>query len=432
MKRLMTVLMSLLLCAVLLFSYTSCALKVSAEDLTEGYSRTAADVALTSEQKAAGQTAYHDFAFRLFAQSVRDSGTADQKNRMISPLSAMMCLAMIANGAGGNTKTQLEEALGLPVDDLNAFLYDFRQNLYTSDDCKVALADSVWFQNDANRLTVEPSFLQSVTDWYGAEVYAAPFDRSTVRDVNNWCKEQTDGMIEKIIDDIDPDAVMYLINALTFDAKWMEEYEKDDIEDDVFTNADGTTAKVKMLHSDELYYLSGDGFEGFTRPYKNWRYEFVGLLPAEGTDVLDFAASLTADVWQEMWTEGHKEPEVGWYEGVRAGIPEFSFDFDIPLNDVLEQLGMTDMFDGDLADFAPMAQSSRGNIWCALVEQKTHIGLDRNGTKAAAITWGAMNDEAAFAYADQHTVILDRPFVYAIADTATGLPLFIGVVTDLD
>lgn len=428
MKRLFTMLASLALCAVLLLCYTSCALTVGADDLTEGYTRTAADVTLTDDQKTAGQTAYNGFAFRLLTGAVRDPDSADQRNRMISPLSAMMCLAMLANGAGGNTKTQMEAALGLPVGELNAFLFDYWQTPYDAEDCRVLLADSIWFRDEAGRLTVEPAFLQTVADWYGAQAYAAPFDKTTVRDINNWCAQKTDGMIKEIIQKIDADAVMYLINALTFDAKWAKQYEKSDVRDAAFTNADGTSAQVQMLYSHEDRYLSGDGFEGFARPYKGGRYEFVGLLPAEGTDIWDFAASLDADAWQAVWQESQARFDAGDF-GVDAGIPEFTFDFEIRLNDVLADMGMTDMFDGGLADFSPMASSSRGNLYCSLVGQKTRIELDRNGTKAAAITWGGVNDECAMV--STRTVILNRPFIFAIVDTATHLPLFLGVVSAL-
>ncbi|MCQ2430559.1 MAG: serpin family protein [Clostridia bacterium] len=430
MKRLFTTALSLALCAILLLSYTACAVTVKAEDLMEGYTRTAADAGLTADQKSAGQKACLDFAFALFTESLKDESTKNTPNRMISPLSAMMCLALIANGTDGNTKAQMEQTLGLPVGDLDRFLYDYWQNLYSADDCKVALANSVWFRDDADRLKVEPAFLQSVADWYQAQAYAAPFDASTVKDINRWCADHTDGMIDEIIDKINDDTVMYLVNALVFDAKWYKQYENADVMDDAFTNADGTTANVKMLHSQETYYLSGDGFEGFARPYKGCKYDFVGLLPAEGTDVMDFAASLTADVWAKMWTDGHTPPENGWFPGVEAGIPEFGFEFGMSLNDTLKAMGMTDMFDSEAADFRPMATSAAGNIYCSEVAQKTYIELDRNGTKAAAITWGVMNDECDEPISAKK-VILDRPFVYAIVDTESGLPLFIGVVTEL-
>ena len=108
-------------------------------------------------------------------------------------------------------------------------------------------------------------------------------------------------------------------------------------------------------------------------------------------------------------------------------MPEFTYSVSMKLNDTLKTMGMTDMF-GDNADFSKLGYSERGNIYCSEVCQKVFIQVDRNGTKAAAITWGGMNDKVAI---EARSVILDRPFVYAIVDNATGLPIFIGAVTAL-
>lgn len=424
MKKLLTVLTALSLCAVILFSYTSCALRVSAGDLTDGYSRKAADVVLTDEEKTAGQTAFYGFAMNLFTETVSQTEDADKQNLMISPLSAMVCLAMIANGADGETKAQMEAVLGLPVDALNTFLYDYWSNLYTADDCKVEMADSVWF-NTTDRLEVKPAFLQSVADWYAAQAYAAPFDQSTVKDVNNWCKDKTDGMIDKIIDRLSPDDMMILINALMFDAKWYTEYEKKDIRDRAFNNADGTTATVDMLYSEEHTFLWGDDFRAFTKAYKGSRYSFMGILPDEGVDMMTVAKGLTGDVWAQTWANREYRP-------VNAGIPEFSFDFETDMTETLKALGMTDLFHPVAADLAPMAVMKDGNnLYCGEVRQKTHIELDRNGTKAAAITWGIMKCGSAAPVDEPVTIILDRPFLYAIVDNYTGMPLFVGMVNQL-
>ncbi len=424
MKRLFTTVLSLALCAILLLSYTACAVTVKAEDLMEGYTRTTADAGLTADQKSAGQKACLDFAFDLFTESLKDESTKNDPNRMISPLSAMMCLALIANGTDGNTKAQMEQALGLPVEDLDRFLYDYWQSVETTDDCKVALANSVWFRDDADRLKVEPAFLQSVADWYQAQAYAAPFNDSTVKDVNRWCADHTDGMIDHILDKFDPRDMMILINALMFDAKWAEQYEKKDVRDEKFANADGTRSDVKMLRSEEHTFLWGDNFRAFAKYYKGGRYAFVGMLPDEGVDVMDLAASLSGDVWAQTWAQKESRE-------VHAGIPEFSFDFNIRLDDTLKAMGMTDLFDPTFCDLSKAASCEGENLYMGLVEQKTHIELDRNGTKAAAITWGIMKAGSAAPSDEPIYIILDRPFVYAIVDTESGLPLFIGVVTEL-
>ena len=414
MKRLTTSILCVILAGVLLLSCTSCGLRVSAAELSKGYERTATE---TGEITEAFKTAMADFSMSLFQGLV----TKDSENDLISPLSAVICLAMIANGADGETKAQMETAFGMDINALNQSLYAYTSSLYRADDCKLNLADSIWFRDEENRLHVNEEFLQTNADWYDAQIYSAPFDDSTLTDINHWCKKYTDGMIEKMIDEIDDDTVMYLVNALTFDAKWAKKYEKKDVNEAQFTNYDGSKNTVQMLSSEESVFLSADGVKGFAKNYAGDKYSIVGLLPDEKTDIYDYIASLTGEQWMNLWN-GRQTASVS------VQMPEFSYSVGMRMNDTLKAMGMTDMFDGN-ADFSKLGYSENGNIHCSEVCQKTFIQVDRNGTKAAAITWGALKDLACVA--ELYRVILDRPFIYAIVDNATGLPIFVGAVTAL-
>ena len=221
-------------------------------------------------------------------------------------------------------------------------------------------------------------------------------------------------------DKIDANTVMYLINALTFDAKWATKYEKKDVGDGHFTNYDGTQKTVQMLSSEEHTYFATDGVKGFAKNYAGDRYSIVALLPDQGTDIYDYIGTLDGAGWMNLWNSRESA-------SVKVKMPEFTYSVSMKLNDTLKTMGMTDMF-SDSADFSKLGYSERGNIYCSEVCQKVFIQVDRNGTKAAAITWGGMKDEAVM---EVHSVILDRPFVYAIVDNATGLPIFIGAVTAL-
>lgn len=397
-----------------MLSFTSCGLKVSAEELSKDYKRQATD---NGEITDTFKRAMADFSMSLFKGLV----TKDNSNDLVSPLSAVICIAMIANGADGETKAQIEKTFGMDVDTLNRSLYAYTSLLYQADDYKLNLADSIWFRDEENRLHVNEEFLQTNADWYNAQIYAALFDASTLKDINNWCKHYTDGMIEKMIDKIDSDAVMYLINALTFDAKWSKKYEKKDINDGQFTNYDGSKKTVQMLSSEENTYLSAKGVKGFAKNYAGDQYSIVGLLPDEKTDIYDYINSLDGSAWMSLWNSRQTTT-------VSVKMPEFTYSASMKLNDTLKAMGMTDMFDGN-ANFSKLGYSERGNLYCSEVCQKTFIQVDRNGTKAAAINWGAIK-EAAY-YVEMFSVILDRPFVYAIVDNTTGLPIFIGAVTVL-
>lgn len=407
----------LLLVAATVLSLCSCkpnVLNTEATELSSGYVRkTSAKGELTDSFTIA----MAEFSLELFKGLV----TNDEENDLFSPLSAAVCLAMIANGTGGETRAQMEAAFGMDIDTLNESLFAYTSSLYTDGDCKLNLANSIWFRDEQNRLHVKEEFLQTNADWYDAQIYKAPFDKSTLDDINEWCRHYTGGMIEKMIDEIDRDTVMYLINALAFDAKWAVKYADSEVVEHPFTNYGGTEATVKMLCSEEELYLAGDGVKGFAKNYSGDGYCIVALLPDEDRDIYEYIASLDGAAWLSLWNSRSSA-------AVTVMMPEFTYSVKMKLNDTLRAMGITDMFNSDAADFSKLGYSERGNLYCSDVDQKVFIQVDRSGTKAAAVTWGTVKDEA---YIETNRVILDRPFVYAIVDISTGLPIFIGAVTNL-
>ncbi len=423
MKIKLTTILSLILAAVMLLGSTlpmaGCAVNVKAEEISADYTRQATE---TGEVTDAFVAAMADFSMTLFNTTVAADKEAGKANHLVSPLSAMICLAMIANGAKGETLTQMETALGMDIQSLNKALYAYTGNLYVGEDCKVSIADSIWYRED-DSLVVKEEFLQTCADWYKAQQYKAPFDEQTRKDINNWVNKYTDGMIESILDEpIRPEVMMYVINALVFDAKWLIEYEKSDVNDRAFTSSDGTEVQLPTLHSEENVYLTAEGGQGFAKKYKGGAYSFVGLLPDEGVDVYDFAASLDGTVWKTMW-------ESKTTETVYVRFPEFTYDSSMDLTPVLQSMGMVNLFNAN-ADLTGLGTYDGASMFCSGVYQKTFIEVSRHGTKAAAVTWGDIECGSA-APMEPKYVYLDRPFVYAIVDNATGLPLFMGVVTNL-
>ena len=381
--------------ALLLISCASCTQEVSAKELSSGFSRKASETGEVTEGFAGSMA---DFSLSLFQKSL----DKEKGNNLVSPLSTLCCLAMIANGTSGDTLDQIESVLHMDMDELNKALYAYTSSLSSDDDCSVNLANSIWFREDA--LQVNDSFLQTNADWYNAQVYASPFDNSTVTDINRWVDKQTDGMIDHILDEIPAETMMYLINALAFDSKWANEYEDSDILDREFHNYDGSTQDVQMLSSSEGTFLSYGGAQGFAKNYAGNHYSFVALLPEEGTDIYDYIASLGGSAWRELW-------ENRTYDSLDVQIPEFTYSVSMDQTDALAAMGITDMFSPGAADFSAMGTSSLGDLYCSSVQQKTYIKLDRNGTKAAAVTWGTINATSAMEPVEPKKIILDRPFV---------------------
>src|SRR5690554_5220635 len=217
-----------------------------------------------------------EFSLRLFRKSA-DPG----QSSLVSPLSVLLALAMTANGANAATLSEMEAVLGgdIPLDELNEYLYAYEISLPSEQKAKMSIANSIWFRDDEDRLQVERDFLQTNADYYGAAAYKAPFDQRTLKDINNWVKANTDGLIDKILDEIRDDAVMYLLNAMVFDAEWKEIYSKNSIYQGEFTAADGSRQAAEFMFSEETWYLDDGKATGFIKPYAGDKYSFVALLP---------------------------------------------------------------------------------------------------------------------------------------------------------
>lgn len=406
-KRIYVCLLCLVFSILTLTACSSKTLNTYASELSNSYSR---KITETSEISEDFITSMSDFSLTLFKKIV----TNDKENDLVSPLSASLCLAMLENGADGETKSQMEQTFGMNIDDLNKSLYAFTSSLYTSKDCKLNIADSIWIR-DNNNLHVNEDFLQANADWYNAQIYKAPFDDSTVKDINNWCNYYTDGLIDNVINEIDVDTVMYLINALVFDAKWQNKYENKNVRDGVFNNYNKDKSNVKMLLSEETIYLSSDSAKGFSKNYSGNQYSFVALLPNEDIDIYDYIKTLDGKEWMNIWKTKKNA-------SVDVLMPEFKYETKMKLNETLKAMGMKDMFTNN-ANFSKLGSLENGNIYVNQIEQKTYIQVDRNGTKAAAVTIGEAKNSS-----EKLIINLNRPFVYSIVDNKTGLPIFIGAV----
>lgn len=362
-----------------------------------------------------------ELAVKLFQASV---GESLNENVLISPLSIQLALAMTANGAEGETKAEMEALLGgqIPLEELNNYLYSYVGALPSTSKCKLEIANSIWFRGEEDRLQVEQEFLQTNADYYGAQAYKSAFDSQTVRDINTWVRQHTDGMIDRILEEISENTVLYLINALVFDAEWQTVYNTSDIYNREFTDISGQKSTVEMMHSEEQVYLEDEYATGFMKAYQGGDYSFAALLPNEGVDIYDYISSLTGEGLQATLSNAKTGTVI-------VNLPKFSYEYELTMNDVLKELGMPTAFDGDRADFSNMATSSYGNIFIGQVLHKIFISVDELGTKAGAVTKVEMNDECA--PMTEWIVTLDRPFVYMIVDNATDLPIFIGIVTEI-
>lgn len=353
---------------------------------------------------------------------LRENWTGE--NILLSPLSVLSALGMTANGAGGETLAQMEAVLGLPVGELNETLAVWRAGLPREKDCRVDLANSLWLRDDG-KFTANQDFLQTVADWYGAEVFPAAFDSGTLRDINGWVEKNTHGMIPEILREIPDEAVLYLINALALEAEWETVYREDQVwEGRSFTTEDGREQPVTLMYSGEGLYLEDEHAQGFLKPYQGGRWAFAALLPEKGVKLEDYTASLTGERLHDILSQAEERL-------VYAAIPKFRCEYSAELSDSLKAMGMTDAFDWKTADFAAMGSSPDGPLYISKVLHKTYLSVDERGTRAGAATAVEMDAGSAMP-GTVPEVYLDRPFLYMLVDLETHLPAFIGAVTTME
>jgi len=413
MKKRLTALLLSLLCL------SGCGGNGGGKDLTQGLQARSVDI---PQSAAAGDEAS---ALAGFSLDLLRENWDGEENVLVSPLSVLSALGMTANGARGETRTQMEAALGLPAENLNAALAAWRSGLRSEKGCRVDLANAIWLRDDGS-FEADQDFLQTVADWYRAEVFASRFAAAAVKEVNGWVEKNTHGMIDSIVEKFPDDAVMCLVNALALEAEWETIYREDQVWDDrFFTTSDGREQPATLMYSSEWTYLKDENAQGFLKPYKGGRWAFAALLPDEGVTLEEYAASLTGERLHSILA-GAEEREV------HAAIPKFTCEYSADLTDSLKAMGITDAFDMDRADLSGLGTSSLGPLYISQVLHKTYISVDEKGTRAGAATAVIPVPTAAMKPEPTPVVHLDRPFLYMLVDTETDLPAFIGVVTHME
>ena len=338
-------------------------------------------------------------------------------NLLVSPLSVMTALTMTANGAAGQTLSEMESVLGgdIRLDELNAYLAGWYQALSASEGLQLSFADAIWFKDEPG-FVVKDSFLQTNADHFLAAIRKAPFDENTLRDINQWTDANTHHMIPSVLD---PDDVMVLLNALSFEAKWADPFDENNIYRDApFMAEDNSLRKADRMQATVRGYLEDDLCTGFRKDYEGG-WSFIALKPRQWGSLKDFLECLNPERLQKLLSARQDV-------SVFIGLPKFSYDFGTDLAGALSQLGMPSAFSA--ADFSGITDSFPLAI--GKVIHKTHIDLDSEGTKAAAVTAVTMRKNAVSVDPERKEVILDGPFVYLIVDP-NNVPIFMGAVRDI-
>lgn len=270
---------------------------------------------------------------------------------------------------------------------------------------------------------MQQQFLQTSANYYGAKIYRSSFNLATLSASNDWVKDETNSMIEDILDEIPDEAMMYLINALAFDAEYLTINSEDQIGESTFTPEDGENDAVRMMFSTESKYLDDGKATGFIKDYAGGRYAFVALHLNERTSVSDYLATFTGESLHALLHDVEETP-------VFTMMPKFESEYKIELSELLEDMGMEDAFDEKLDDLKGLGTSLEGNLYISRVIHKTSISVNERGTKAGAAT--AVEVALESAALEPKAVRLDRPFLYLIIETESMLPLFMETMMSLN
>ncbi len=360
----------------------------------------------TVEAKAADETL--SGSMTNFALSLLQNSHSTGENTLLSPYSVYMALSMTANGARGATLAQIESLLGLPVAELNQYVL----SLQNSAGEELSEANSLWLHE---KLPVEEAFLQSLKNYYEAQVYSAPFDDSTLDAMNHWIQEETKGRIPQALDQMNPNAMMYLINALTFDGSWETAYATQDITTQTFYSPSGEKT-MEMMSSEESLYLDDGRATGFLKDYAGGQYSFVALLPNEGISLEDYLSTLTGD--SLLTTIQNAETT-----SVMTTMPKLQVETTVEMRDILSKMGMVDAFTME-ADLSGI--NGQQDLFISRILHKTYLQVDEAGTQAGAVTIEEVVTKGVSL--NQKFVFLNRPYVMGIYDKLNGCFLFLGAV----
>ncbi len=378
-------------------------------------------IRLSADQQAMVQNG-QGFAFDLFREVVANA--KEEENVFISPLSVSLALAMTYNGADGTTKTAMHDAMqlpDLPTDKINEAWQQLIKDLQSVDPkVLLTIANSIWYDH---MFQVEPPFISTNRTYYNAEVRALDFtDAGAVDIINQWVAENTNKLIEKIIDNIPQEAVMYLVNAIYFKGQWTYEFDPAATQQESFYLADGTTKMVDMMsQSADMNFYRHEQFRVAELPYGRGNYSMIVVLPNHDVSMASITQQLDNTFWNDLSEKHFSKRELV------VSLPKFRFAFEQKLKDALTNMGMGIAFAPNMANFSginPLAE-----LFINEVFHKAFVEVNEEGTEAAAVTAVEVGITSVGPDTPEFFTV-NRPFLFFIRETTTNAIIFAGRVME--
>lgn len=384
---------------------------------------------LTAEQKT---FANDNNRFTLnFLKQVNEADHSG-KSFIYSPLSITYVLGMVNDAAEGTTRQELEQTLGFHeggIQAVNEYCRQLIDNLPKADEkVQLNIANAIFLNN---WFTLKKQFQQDMQQYYDAKAEALDFSAaSTLDHINGWCKTKTEGMIPSILEQVNPQAVSYLLNAIYFKADWTDKFDEKRTKTEDFFTEHGTV-KLPMMQQDALVsYVKNDTYAAVEIPYGNGLWTMTVMLPEEGKSIDDVATWLTETGWTVNYWE--KNPMSGAEPcEVDLKLPRFETSSDTndlidELPGVLKTMGIRQVFDPYFSEVPNMCEDT--NVYISMMRQKAAIKVNEKGSEAAAVTIAGMEATSA-GIMGSATFHANRPFVYVVRETSSGVILFVGKFT---
>lgn len=340
----------------------------------------------------------------------------NKQNLVYSPLSIKYALKMLNEGANGNTKAQIEKVIG----NLNLSKYNNIENV-------LSLANGIYIKDTYSNNIIE-SFKNILSEKYNAEINYDPFNNAN--NVNNWIENKTLGIIKNMLDDNSvKSAKMILINALAIDMEWKETFDESDTNAENFNLENGTKKEVAMMHkkttSDSTSYYKDENITALSMDLKEYdgnNLEFIAIMPENNLEeyVNNISTEEINNILNNLTPASNEE------FGLEITIPRFSYDYDLKLKSDLINMGITDAFTPEVADFSNM---SKEQLYVSDALHKANIDFTEKGIKAAAATVIITKEMAILEDPSNPIEIkIDKPFMYIIRDKSSGEIWFVGTV----
>lgn len=343
------------------------------------------------------------------------------ENFFVSPLSLHMALGMLLNGAEKETAAEIQKALkmdAVALTELNAAYKTLINDLPVADSkVSLGLANSVWYRND---FSVENDFQSVLKNSFESEVTGLPFDNAAKDRINKWASDKTNGKIKQVIDQIKPDHVMFLLNALYFKGDWKTRFDSKKTQDAPFKLENGQSKNVRMMYAESDFEVgAGVGYNAVRLPYGNGQFNMTLLIPNGSNTIDEVFKDITSDEWSQLNTVRMAK------RGITVGLPKFTLEYSAQLKETLQALGIQTVFQKG----AQLGKINKAeSLMVDFVKQDTYLGIDEKGTEAAAVT--SIGMVATSAGPEPPRYICDRPFGLVISENTSNSILFVGRINN--